>query len=221
MNTNTKITGVLFDLDGTLVDTALDLVHALNLSLQEHGFTPCDEAKVRPAASHGSLVMVQTALPDQTESVHFDVRLSMLSHYQQVNGDKGRLFKNLDKFLDSLASNDIPFGIVTNKPARFTRPLTNKLNLTDKLKCIVSGDSTKVQKPELAPMLLAAQQLECKPENILYLGDAQRDIDAANNSGMISVLVEWGYIGEKDNPESWNADLSIKDPLDLLSLFKN
>ena len=221
MNITTKIQGVLFDLDGTLVDTALDLIHALNLSLTEYGFVDCDELQLRAAASHGSLMMVQTALPNETDDVHHNVRMSMLKHYEQINGEKGGLFENLDKFLDFLSSNDIPFGIVTNKPARFTRPLTNKLNLTQKFKSIVSGDSTKVQKPELAPMLLAAQQLECQPENILYLGDAQRDIDAANNSGMISVFVEWGYLSQNDDPASWNADLSIKDPLDLLPLFKN
>ena len=216
-----NIKAVLFDLDGTLVDTALDLIHALNLSLAQHGFNECDPQKLREAASHGSLFMAQTALPNETESQQVQVQQTMLSFYAKINGDKGKIFANLDKLLDRLEQLSIPFGVVTNKPARFTRPLMHKLGLTSRMKSVIAGDSTTVMKPELAPMLLAAQQINSKPNNILYLGDAERDILSANNAGMISAIAEWGYISKKDDIKSWNADLSFKDPLDLLALFKN
>ena len=221
MSHSPTVKGVLFDLDGTLVDTALDLIHALNLSLNEHGFADCDSSVLRDAASHGSLVIVKTAVPNATPELHKQIQQTMLAYYEDVNGEKGKMFLNLDKLLDFLDSKLIPYGIVTNKPARFARPLMNKLGLTPRLKTLISGDSTIYQKPEMAPMKLAAQQINCSPEHIIYIGDAERDILAANNSGMISVIAQWGYIGKKDVPESWNADLSIKDPLDLLALFKN
>ena len=221
MNLNRTITGVLFDLDGTLIDTALDLIHALDLSLIEKGFNECNRVLLTAAASHGSLFMVQTTLPNESDEVHRIVQKSMLQHYVNVNGEKGGLFTNIATLLERLDEYSIPYGIVTNKPARFTRPLLNTLQLTSKMKSIISGDSTKVSKPECCPMILAAQQINCKPENILYLGDAQRDINAANNSGMISAAALWGYIGLNDDPKCWKADLLFNDPLDLLSLFKN
>ncbi len=216
-----NIKAVLFDLDGTLADTALDLIHALNLSLNHYGFGDCDDNSLREAASHGSLFMAKTALPDEAESLQIQIQQTMLSFYADVNGDKGKLFPGFGKLLDFLDQQTIPFGLVTNKPARFTRPLMRKLGLTSRMRSVVSGDSTKAMKPGLAPMLLAAQQIQCSAENILYLGDAERDILSANNAGMISAIAEWGYISGKDDLKSWNADLSLKNPLDLLVLFKN
>lgn len=213
--------GVLFDLDGTLVDTAIDLIGALNLALREFGIDNCDEAELRVAASHGSLYMVKKATSGLDNEIQKQIQQSMLRHYVIVNGEKGKLFPHLDSFLSFLNQNSIPYGIVTNKPARFTRPLIQKLKLVTKLGSIISCDSTTRQKPEIAPMLLAAQQIRCEPQCILYIGDARRDIEAANNSGMISAIAEWGYIDATDNINSWNADLLIKDPLDLLALFKN
>ncbi|MBE8167757.1 MAG: HAD family hydrolase [Shewanella sp.] len=220
MKKNNPIKGVLFDLDGTLADTAIDLIGSLNASLNEFGYDSCDPIIARSSASHGSLYMVQTALPNLSVVEQKHIQSGLLVHYQRLNGENGGLFEGMSELLSQLKQLNIPFGVVTNKPARFCRPLITKLGLLSDIGCIVSGDSTSFPKPHSAPMLLAAQQINCLPADILYIGDAQRDIEAAKNSGMRSVAALWGYIAHNDEPESWGADHSLKTPIDLLQLFK-
>ncbi|WP_153914714.1 HAD family hydrolase [Shewanella sp. TC10] len=203
------IKAVLFDLDGTLADTAPDLIHALNLSLEERGLAAQSVDKLRYSASHGSLALVKAGVPHLSEAEQIDIQQSLLMHYKKVNGEKAQLFAGFDDFLDMLESNDIPFGIVTNKQAKFTRPLLNALSLTHRAKSIVSGDSTLHPKPHTAPMLLAAQQINCKPENILYLGDAERDLVAAANAGMVGGTALWGYLSDSDSPEQWPSQIEF------------
>ncbi|ABZ76598.1 HAD-superfamily hydrolase, subfamily IA, variant 1 [Shewanella halifaxensis HAW-EB4] len=215
----TLIKGVLFDLDGTLADTAPDMVEALNMTLQAHGHERVPLAKLRASASHGSIAMIRTALPAIDEESVPVLQQSLFDHYQQINGDNCDLFDGLDRLLDTLTLLSIPYGVVTNKPARFTRPLLNKLGLTAKMPAVVSGDSTLYSKPHTAPMLLAAQQLKVLPENILYLGDAERDLVAAKSANMISGLAAWGYIGPDDNPSNWPADFSFESGHSLADFF--
>ncbi|NMH63812.1 HAD family hydrolase [Shewanella salipaludis] len=203
--TLTGVAGVLFDLDGTLVDTAPDLVQALNLALADAGFDSQPLATLRHAASHGSLALVRAALPHAEADMQHRVQTGLLAHYQRINGDHSSLFAGVPELLALLEQQQRPFGIITNKPARFTRPLLDKLALTPRLDCIISGDSTRFAKPHTAPMLLGAQQLGHAPGRLLYIGDAERDLVAAQNACMQGAIALWGYIGAGDDPLNWPA----------------
>jgi 2-phosphoglycolate phosphatase len=213
------IKGVLFDLDGTLADTAPDLVQALNLSLDEAGFNVQTLETMRHAASHGSLYLVKTAIPHAEERVQIAIQQALLRYYVQINGDHSRLFNDLPELLSLLDSQAIPYGVVTNKPARFSRPLVAKLGLTDKLKTMISGDSTRYSKPHTAPMFLAAQQIAIAPQSILYLGDAERDLVAAHNASMLGGVALWGYLSATDKPDTWPAGRQFEHGASLKQFF--
>ncbi|NKF50682.1 HAD-IA family hydrolase [Shewanella sp. WXL01] len=219
-NSNNEIQGVLFDLDGTLADTAPDLVAALNDVLLENQLPTKPLEQLRFAASHGSLFLVKTALPDADETLQHTLQQQMLTRYHQINGSHAKLFAGMDELLDSLDAKQIPYGIVTNKHARFTRPLMAALGLTQRCQTIISGDTTKFPKPNCAPMLLAAQQLGIDPEHILYIGDAERDLAAAQNANMIGGVALWGYLNETDTPDEWPARYRFGSAQDYLALFK-
>ncbi|WP_283628957.1 HAD family hydrolase [Shewanella baltica] len=210
-----QIQGVLFDLDGTLADTAPDLVQALNLSLQDVGIAAQPLAAMRYAASHGSFALVDAAIPNAADDLRTQVQQGLLTHYQRINGDHCALFTGIAALLDWLELTQLPFGVITNKPARFTRPLLRKLNLHLRMPVIISGDSTKHPKPHTAPMLLGAQQLNCAPEHILYLGDAERDLLAAKAAGMLGGVALWGYLGVNDKPSQWPAHAHFASPTEL------
>lgn len=209
----TQVKGVLFDLDGTLADTAPDLVQALNLSLCDAGIEAKPFDSLRSAASHGSFALVDAAIPNADESLRIQIQQGLLTHYQRINGDHCRLFTGMDILLDWLELQQLPFGVITNKPARFTRPLVRKLNLHQRMQVVISGDSTRYAKPHTAPMLLGAQQLNCTPEHILYLGDAERDLLAAKAAGMLGGVALWGYLSEEDKPQNWPAFAQFGSPL--------
>ncbi|MGS0681628.1 HAD family hydrolase [Shewanella sp. 125m-7] len=214
-----NIKGVLFDLDGTLADTAPEMIAALNMALVANGHNHVPYEAIRASASHGSIAMIRAALPTIDEMSIAALQQSLFDNYELINGDNCTLFKGLDRLLDTLSHLSIPFGVVTNKPARFTRPLLNKLGLTAKMPAVVSGDTTQYAKPHVAPMLLAAQQLKVLPEHILYLGDAERDLVAAKAANMISGLAAWGYIGHDDDPSIWPADYIFENGDSLTDFF--
>lgn len=214
-----SIKGVLFDLDGTLADTAPDMIEALNISLESHGHQRVPFEQIRTSASHGSIAMIKAALPDIDEDNIATLQQRLFDNYELINGNDCSLFKGLDRLLDTLHSLSIPYGVVTNKPARFSRPLLNRLGLTAKMPAVISGDTTLYAKPHTAPMLLAAQQLNVLPEHILYLGDAERDLIAAKATNMISGLALWGYISHEDDIHSWPADLSFETGDHLADFF--
>ncbi|MGI2855766.1 HAD family hydrolase [Shewanella algae] len=211
--------GILFDLDGTLVDTAEDLTEALALALASHGVSIEDKRKLlRTLASHGSLAMVQAAVPQASVEEQEHLRQAMLREYGAVNGQKACLFEGIEALLDSALSRALPLGIVTNKPARFTRPLLERIGLLKRFDAVISADTTLYRKPHPAPMLLGAQQLGCAPERILYLGDAERDIAAAQAVNMPSAIALWGYLAAEDNPADWGADWQLNHPQAVMSL---
>ncbi|MBW8184638.1 HAD family hydrolase [Shewanella nanhaiensis] len=215
----TSIKAVLFDLDGTLVDTAPDLVAALNLSLTEFNCSQVSLDKMRQVASDGSLALVKAAQPHLDEDKQFELQQGLLRHYAQINGHYSQLFDGISTLLSYLDKHAIPYGIVTNKPARFTRPLLDVLGLSVSMGTVVSGDSTLFSKPHTAPMLLAAQQIECPTEQILYLGDAERDLLAADNAGMLGGIAMWGYIGSDATPHTWPSNYTFHSPQDVVELL--
>ncbi|WP_064791403.1 HAD family hydrolase [Shewanella woodyi] len=214
-----SIKAVLFDLDGTLVDTAPDLVAALNLSLAQFNCPQVSLDKMRQVASDGSLALVKVAQPHLNEDKQFELQQGLLRHYTQINGQHSQLFDGISALLAYLDEHAIPYGIVTNKPARFTRPLLDVLGLSVSMGTVVSGDSTLFSKPHIAPMLLAAQQIDCPAEQILYLGDAERDLLAADNAGMLGGIAMWGYIGSDATPQNWPSNFTFHSPQDVVELL--
>lgn len=170
---------------------------------------------MRYAASHGSFALVDAAIPNAADDLRTQVQQGLLAHYQRINGDHCALFTGIAALLDWLELMQLPFGVITNKPARFTRPLLRKLNLHLRMPVIISGDSTKHPKPHTAPMLLGTQQLNCAPEHILYLGDAERDLLAAKAAGMLGGVALWGYLGVNDKPSQWPAHAHFASPTEL------
>lgn len=208
---------ILFDLDGTLVDTAPDLAFALNTLLEQQGLPALAYDTIRPVASNGSpglLFLGFGISPDHKEYPMLQQRFIKL--YQDNITRETALFEGMEDVLSTLENAKISWGIVTNKPAFLTDPLLEQLNLTHRAGCIVSADTTPHSKPHPAPMFHACEIIQHKPEQCLYIGDAARDIEAGKNANMQTVAALYGYIGRDDNPDNWQADSSINNPRDIL-----
>ena len=212
------IKAVLFDLDGTLADTARDLGAALNRLLAEEGLPPQPYEAVRPIASHGARGLVSLGFGiDKSHPRFEEYRLRFLDLYEHSFADETVLFDDLNALLREIDARGLKWGIITNKPMRFTDRLVPALPFAVPPAVVVSGDTVGVAKPDPAPMLHAAQQIDIAPEHCLYVGDAERDIQAGRAVGMKTVLVNWGYIADSDDTDSWQADITIDQPLALLS----
>ncbi len=213
------ITTILFDLDGTLVDTAPDLAHALNLQLIQHGKAPLPYENIRPFASHGSrgLVGLGFGITPQDDSF-IEMRDEYLSIYESVYMRSPVLLLGIAELLQAIENKGLTWGIVTNKPRRFTIALIESmyLNLENRAACIVCGDDAPQPKPSPATLLMACKQVGVKPENSMYVGDAERDIIAGKAAGMQTVVALFGYIDVTDKPAEWGADMMIHLPHDLL-----
>lgn len=212
------IKAVLFDLDGTLADTALDLGAALNRLLAEEGLPPQPDHLIRPIASHGARALIRLGFGVEREDPGFDLlRQRFLDHYEQSFADRTCLFDGVDAMIRGLDARGLAWGIITNKPMRFTDRLVPTLPFPVPPAVVVSGDTVGVAKPDPRPMQHASRQIGLDPAHCLYVGDAERDIQAGRNAGMRTVLAAWGYIAASDHPEEWGADLRIEAPLDLLA----
>jgi len=215
-----KIKTVLFDLDGTLADTAPDLANALNHVLKRHNCDPLPYETIRPHVSHGGAAL--TALGFGKDHPEFDILYKELLQYYQNNiSTETTLFAGMNECLLELEKNNINWGVVTNKPAWLTEPLLDALNLTARAATIVSGDTLEQRKPHPAPILHACKEAGSKAEECLYIGDAARDIEAGNRAGMQSIVALFGYISESDTPENWGAYASINSPQDIISIIQS
>ena len=214
------INTILFDLDGTLVDTAPDLGHALNLQLIRHGRPALSDAAIRPFASHGSrgLLGLGFGITPQDDSF-IAMRDEYLSIYDTVFTRSSVLLDGIAELLQAIESTGLKWGIVTNKSRRFTQPLVKSMGLDKRAACVVSGDDAPQPKPSPATLLLACEEVDTKPENCIYLGDAERDIQAGKSAGMKTVVALFGYIDVTDKPYEWGADALIEKPMDLLGLI--
>lgn len=214
------IQAVLFDLDGTLLDTADDLGRALNFVLSEKSLPHCPAEKFRKGASHGSKKMLELGFGDEIKQHDIDELVSLfLNFYEENISHHTRFFPGVEEMLLELVKNDIPWGIVTNKPGHLTDKLLPCFDIFDHSKINISGDTLEKAKPHPEPLLFASSHLQVAPEKTLYVGDAERDIKAANAANMTSVLASYGYISEHDNPHAWNADIHIEHALEVLSSF--
>jgi phosphoglycolate phosphatase len=208
---------VLFDLDGTLADTAPDLGHALNTLLAEHHQAVLPYAAIRPVASHGAAALIELGFGIDRHDPRFaPLRERFLELYRSHLTRETRLFPGMPALLDVLPVRDINWGIVTNKPAFLTDPLVEQLGIAADAVCVVSGDTTANRKPHPEPMMHAARLAGSRPEECLYVGDAARDIEAGRAAGMKTLVALFGYIGPNEQPESWGADGMIRTPSDIL-----
>ncbi len=207
---------VLFDLDGTLADTAPDLGESANLLLAEEGHAAKPLAMLRPYTSQGVRGLLKAGFDIDATHPHYE-RLShrFLEIYEQRLCAATRLFDGIPELLDALESLNLGWGIVTNKRMRFTDPLVELLQLTPRTHCVVSGDTTAAAKPSPLPIEHACRLLNCRPERTLYVGDDRRDIIAGRAAGCQTVAVSYGYLGDGGPLHTWGADLIIDHPAEL------
>lgn len=207
---------VLFDLDGTLADTAPDLGEAVNILLLEEGRTQQSLAMLRPYTSQGVRGLLKAGFGiDNSHPSYERLAHRFLEIYAERLCDATQLFDGIPELLDALEALNLGWGIVTNKRMRFTDPLVELLQLTPRTSCVVSGDTTAEAKPSPLPILHACQLLRCRPERTLYVGDDRRDIVAGNAAGCRTVAVSYGYLGDSGPLHGWGADLIIDHPLEL------
>lgn len=208
---------VLFDLDGTLADTAPDLAYALNRTLEQNGREPLRFEEIRPQVSHGGAALIRLGFQIDQRHLHFKTYYDQLIDIYQENIDREtRLFEGMAQVLCHLEAAGVPWGVVTNKPSWLTNPLMNRLGLSKRAACIVSGDTTDNRKPHPEPILFACNLTQRLPSECLYIGDAERDIEAGRNAGVVTLTALFGYIGDNDDPSDWGADGSITAPSEIL-----
>ena len=215
------IKAVLFDLDGTLLDTAPDLYGALNQLRKEHMLAPLPFDAVRGAASHGSVRVVKVGFPDADGDGFTVLQQRFLEIYRGALARETRLFPGMDEVLQTFANWRLKAGIVTNKPASFTDPLLAELGLTSRFACVVSGDTLAERKPSPKPLLHAAALAGVTPDECIYVGDAERDVQAAHAAGMPAVVANYGYLRADEDATAWGGDAYIERPLDLLDWLKS
>jgi N-acetyl-D-muramate 6-phosphate phosphatase len=212
---NEALRGVLFDLDGTLLDTAPDMHGALDRLMREHGREPLPFAAVRNHVSHGSNALVQLGFPDVDPGTREVLKRRYLEIYADHLCLATALFPGMVDLLGGMEARGLNLGVVTNKPAWLTEPLLDALGLTSRLATIVSGDTLPQRKPAPEPMWLAAKQAGAEPRCFVYIGDAERDIAAGRAAGMRTLVAGWGYIDASEDPEAWQADARLQVPDDF------
>lgn len=212
---------ILFDLDGTLADTAPDLGRALNLQRSRHGLPLLPDEVIRPYASHGSRGLLGIGFGLTPEDAAFGaMRDEYLALYDKVFCERPMLFDGVADVLDAIENKGLQWGVVTNKPRRFTVPLMQALGLAERAASIVSGNDCERPKPHPDTLLLASRQAGVAPEVCLYVGDAERDIIAGRAAGMHTVVACYGYLGATDRPAEWGAESMISTPLELLDILR-
>ncbi|MBE9591005.1 phosphoglycolate phosphatase [Moraxella sp. K127] len=217
----TKLKAVLFDLDGTLIDTAPDFIRIIKLMCAKHNHPCPTDTAIREQVSAGARAMVRLMFGDElanmadTDERMLAYRQEFLDLYEQDICVDSRLFDGLDVLLDALENKGVAWGIVTNKPRYLAEQLLDKLDLAKRCAVLVCPDDVANTKPDPEPMFLACQKLDIDPQNCIYVGDHIRDIQAGRASGMMTVAVGFGYIVPDENPHEWGADKVVDTPDEL------
>ena len=219
-NLSSPYHGVFFDLDGTLADTAPDLVAATNQLLLARNLEPKPYEFLRPYASAGARGLLEGAFGIDTNHADFiALRDEFFANYEKALLVDSKLFDGIDHLLDQMDNAKLPWGIITNKSERFTNPLTELMGLRQRAVSTVSGDTTPYSKPHPEPILHAARAANIDPTQSIYVGDDIRDVIAGKAAGMKTVAAAYGYCGCKEPPEAWGADYIVDNPLDLLQII--
>ena len=219
MSARFAVRAVLFDLDGTLADTAPDLGGAVNRMRERRGLAPLPIERLRPLASSGARGMLAAGLGKTPADADYDtLREEFLAEYERALDVGTRLFDGVDALLRTLRDSGVEWGIVTNKVMRFTAPVVAGLGLGN-AGVVIAGDTTPHPKPHPAPLLAACERLAVVPAECVYVGDDRRDVEAARAAGMPSIAAGWGYLGEHGDVHAWQADAVVDQPASLLSLL--
>lgn len=214
---DTPTRAVLLDLDGTLLDTAPDLIGSLNDLRREQRLTPLAPEQLAMVVSHGSAPMIRRGFDlDPGDPRLEPLRRRYLAIYRDRVSRETRAFAGMDELLERLEATGIPWGIVTNKPGWLTRPLVDALGYAHRLACLVTGDNVSLRKPNPYPVLEACRQLRRTPGQCLIVGDAQRDVEAGQRAGALTLVALFGYINGEDRVAAWGADGLIDHPLEVL-----
>jgi phosphoglycolate phosphatase len=214
-----NIQGVLFDLDGTLLDSAPDLYAALLAQCSEEGVRPPPYAPVREVVSRGARAVLRCAFADRGEDAMALLVPRYLQLYQDVMAQQTRAFDGIDELLARIEAHGLRWGIVTNKAAFLTDELVRRIGWAGRAGAVVSGDTLPVKKPDPAPVLLACERAGVAPAQCLFVGDDRRDIQAGAAAGLYTVAVSWGYLDGGD-PHSWGADAVLDRPVELAELLQ-
>lgn len=215
-----KARAILFDLDGTLLDTAQDIAYTINQVRQNHRLPELPFEQIRPVVGHGIRALLKLAA-DINENDPFFSQLveECFTLYHQHATTATCLFPEMENVLAYLDNHDIPWGIVTNKPSRFTFDILKHLDLECRTACIVCGDTLTKHKPDPEPILYACNLLQRSPADCIYIGDSNIDMTASNAAGTTSIVALYGYIGAGDDPFSWRADGYVRAPSEIITLF--
>lgn len=215
-----QVKAVLFDLDGTLIDTAPDMAASLNRILHEEGESELPLEHIRPHVSRGGLALTRLAFDKiRDESEIEPLRQRFLDYYLHHIAEHSRLFEGYEAVLQILEDNHIHWGVVTNKPGWLTDPLMQQLNLHERSAITISGDTTAERKPHPLPLTTAAKSINTACEHCIYVGDDPRDISAGNAANMTTVIACYGYITDDSDFVSWQANDMIETPEELLQLI--
>ena len=217
MNGHNK--AVLFDLDGTLVDTAPEMHLAVNVLLEEEGLNPLPYESVRPHVSNGVMGIFKNIFEDNPKVGGRRFK-RYLDIYEEHLGIDAKTFPGIDEVISAIEDLDINWGVVTNKSKRFAKPLLRKLKLLNQTSCLVCGDTTNSLKPDPEPINHALLLLQTKnKKGSFYIGDSKKDIDAAKAAGISSIACTYGYITNDTEPKNWNADFYVGHALEILSVI--
>jgi 2-phosphoglycolate phosphatase len=211
-----RLRAVLFDMDGTLLDTAPDFIAICQAMLVERGFPRVDDKLIRDEVSGGAKAMVSAAFAMSPEAPEFEaLRLEFLERYQTDCAVHSKLFDGMAELLADIEKANLIWGVVTNKPVRFAQPIMEQLGLSERSAVLICPDHVTRSKPDPEPLLLACKMLDLDPASVLFVGDDLRDIESGRDAGTKTAAVRYGYIHPQDNPDHWGADEVVNHPLEL------
>ncbi|MEQ7919236.1 N-acetylmuramic acid 6-phosphate phosphatase MupP [Xanthomonas sp. WHRI 1810A] len=211
-----RLRAVLFDMDGTLLDTAPDFIAICQAMLAERGFAPVADKLIRDEISGGAKAMIAAAFALSPSAPEFEpLRLEFLERYQTDCAVHSRLFDGMPELLADIENAKLIWGVVTNKPVRFAQPIMEQLGLAERSAVLICPDHVTRSKPDPEPLLLACKMLDLDPASVLFVGDDLRDIESGRDAGTKTAAVRYGYIHPHDNPDHWGADVVVDHPLDL------
>jgi 2-phosphoglycolate phosphatase len=211
-----RLRAVLFDMDGTLIDTAPDFIAICQAMLAERGFPRVDDKLIRDEISGGAKAMVSAAFAMSPDAPEFEaLRLEFLARYQTDCAVHSKLFDGMAELLADIEKANLIWGVVTNKPVRFAQPIMEQLGLSERSALLICPDHVTKSKPDPEPLLLACKMLDLDPASVLFVGDDLRDIESGRDAGTKTAAVRYGYIHPHDNPDHWGADVVVNHPLEL------
>lgn len=217
-----RLRAVLFDMDGTLLDTAPDFIAICQAMLAERGFAPVADKLIRDEISGGAKAMVAAAFALSPAVPEFEaLRLEFLERYQQDCAVHSKLFDGMAELLADIESAKLIWGVVTNKPVRFAQPIMEQLGLAERSAVLICPDHVTKSKPDPEPLILACKMLDLDPASVLFVGDDLRDIESGRDAGTKTAAVRYGYIHPHDNPDHWGADVVVDHPSELRKVLDN